>query len=52
MFIALSRFDDHLSYYKLEQNFRERYGVVIPRQQMVQWIEQIALWLQPIYNLI
>jgi transposase len=52
VFITLSRFDDHLSYYKLEQNFRERYGVVIPRQQMVQWIEQIALWLQPIYNLI
>ena len=50
VFILLSRFDDHLSYYKLEQNFRERYGVVIPRQQMVQWIEQIALWLQPIYN--
>ena len=52
VFITLSRFDDHLSYYKLEQNFRERHGVVIPRQQMVQWIEQIALWLQPIYNLI
>jgi transposase len=51
VFITLSRFDDHLSYYKLEQNFRERFGVVISRQQMVQWIEQIALWLQPIYNL-
>ena len=52
VFIALSRFDDHLSYYKLEQNFAERYGVAIPRQQMVQWMEQIALWLQPIYNAI
>jgi transposase len=52
VFITLSRFDDHLSYYKLEQNFRERYGVVISRQLMVQWIEQIALWLQPIYNAI
>jgi transposase len=50
VFIVLSRFDDHLSYYKLEQNFRERYGVVIARQQMVQWVEKIALWLQPIYN--
>lgn len=50
VFIILSRFDDNLSYYKLEQNFSERYGVAIPRQQMVQWMEQIALWLQPIYN--
>jgi transposase len=39
VFITLSRFDDHLSYYKLEQNFLERYGVVIARQQMVQWID-------------
>ena len=52
VFITLSRFDDHLSYYKLEQNFRERYGVIIARQQMVQWVEQIALWLQPIYKAI
>lgn len=29
VFITLSRFDDHLSYYKLEQNFQERYGVAI-----------------------
>ena len=50
VFIVLARFDDHLSYYKLEQNFLERHGVVIPRQQMVQWVEQIALWLQPIYH--
>jgi transposase len=50
VFIALSRYDDNLSFYKLEQNFQERYGVTIPRQQMVQWVEQIALWLQPIYN--
>jgi len=50
VFITLARFDDHLSYYKLEQNFQERYGVAIARQQMVQWVEQIALWLQPIVN--
>jgi transposase len=50
VFITLARFDDHLSYYKLEQNFQERYGVAIARQQMVQWVEQMALWLQPIFN--
>ena len=48
--ILLSRFDDHLSFYRLEQQFRERHGVIIPRQQMVQWVEQIAGWLQPIYD--
>ena len=48
--ILLSRFDDHLSYYWIEKQFAERYGVVIARQQMVQWIEQIAVWLKPIYE--
>ena len=35
VFIVLARFDDHLSYYRLEQQFRERHLVDIPRQQMV-----------------
>jgi len=48
--ILLSRFDDHLSFYRLEQQFRERNGIVIPRQQMVQWVEQIASWLRPVYD--
>ena len=46
--IVLARFDDHLSYYRLEQQFRERHGIDIPRQQMVQWVEHIASWLQPL----
>lgn len=49
-YILLSRFDDHLSFYRLEQQFRERYGIVIPRQQMVQWVEQIAYCLRPVYD--
>ena len=48
--ILLSRFDDHLSFYRLEQQFRERHGIVIPRQQMVQWVEHIASWLRPVYD--
>jgi hypothetical protein len=48
--ILLARFDDHLSFYRLEQQFRERHGLVIPRQQMVQWVEHIARWLQPLYE--
>ena len=51
IYILLARFDDHLSFYRLEQQFRERHRVVIiPRQQMVQWVEQIATWLRPIYD--
>jgi len=48
--ILLARFDDHLSFYALERQFRERHGMSIPRQQMVQWVEHIATWLRPIYD--
>jgi transposase len=48
--IVLTRFDDHLSFYRLEQQFRERHGLVIPRQQIVQWVEHIATWLRPLYD--
>jgi transposase len=50
VYIVLTRFDDHLSYYRLQQQFRERHGIEIPRQQMVQWIEHIATWLQPLVD--
>jgi len=42
VFILLSQYDDHLALYTLERIFRERHGVIIARQQMVQWIEHIA----------
>ncbi len=48
--IVLARYDDHLSFYRLEQQFRERHGIVIVRQQMIQWTEHIATWLLPIYD--
>jgi transposase len=48
--MVLARYDDHLSFYRLEQQFRERHGIVIARQQMVQWAEHIATWLRPIYD--
>lgn len=50
--ILLSRFDDHIAYYTLERNFAERFGVGIPRQQMVQWVEKIAHLFLGIYHLI
>ncbi len=47
--ILLSRFDDHISYYAIERVFRERHGMVIPRQQMVQWMAHVATLLQPLW---
>lgn len=51
VYLRLARFDDQVAYYTLERIFRERHGVVIPRQQRVQWVEQIAFLLQPLCNL-
>jgi len=50
VFILLSKYDDHVALYTLERIFRERHGVIIPRQQMVQWIEQMAGLLRLIVN--
>jgi transposase len=51
VYLLLARFDDHVAYYTLERIFRERHGVAIPRQQMVQWVAHIAFLLQPLYRL-
>lgn len=48
--VLLSRYDDHLSFYRLEQQFWERHDLVVPRQQMVQWVEHIATLLRPIVD--
>jgi transposase len=48
VYLLLARFDDHVAYYTLERIFRERHGVDVPRQQMVQWVEQVAFLLQPL----
>ena len=48
--MVLARYDDHLSFYRLEQQFRERHGILIPRQQLMQWAQHIAAWLRPIYD--
>ena len=50
VYLLLSRFDDHIAYYTLERIFRERHGVIIPRQQMVQWVEKIAFLLLAVYH--
>ncbi|MCP5525157.1 MAG: IS66 family transposase, partial [Verrucomicrobiales bacterium] len=52
VYLLLARFDDHVAYYTLERIFRERHDVVIPRQRMVQWVEQMAFLLQPLVGLL
>lgn len=51
VYLLLARFDDHVAYYTLERIFRERHEVIVPRQQMVQWVEHIAFLLQPLVRL-
>ena len=38
--LLVSKYCDHLPYYRQEQIFWQRHGVFIARQQMVQWTEQ------------
>jgi transposase len=51
VFILLSKYDDHVALYTLERIFRERHQVIVPRQQMVQWIEVMAGLLRPLVEL-
>ena len=47
--IALSKYVDHQPLYRLEKQ-SVRWGAVIPRQTMADWIEITAEWLKPIYR--
>jgi transposase len=38
--LLVSKYCDHLPFYRQEQIYLQRYGVFIARQQMVQWTEQ------------
>jgi hypothetical protein len=42
VFCRAGGFDAARVIYTLERIFRERHGLILPRQQMVQWIEHIA----------
>jgi transposase len=48
--IVTQKYADHLPLYRQEQIFDRRYGVEIPRQTMVRWMEVAADWLRPIYQ--
>jgi len=48
--LILSRFEDHLPFYRLEKIFRERHHVSLARQSMMDWTEKVAEWLLPIWR--
>lgn len=47
--IALSKYVDHQPLYRLEKQ-SARWGAVIPRQTMADWIRITAEWLEPVYR--
>lgn len=50
--LLVCKFADALPFYRLESIFRERHGVFIARQQMVQWMRQGTFLLEGIYRCI
>jgi transposase len=47
--IAISKFQDHLPLYRLQQ-MSARWGATLSRQSMVDWIRITAEWCEPIYK--
>lgn len=50
--IAVSRYVDHLPFYRQENIFKTRHGIYIPRQNMARWMDMVADRLEPIYNIL
>jgi transposase len=50
--IVIKKYQDHIPLYRQEQILKERYGIEISRQTMVEWIRAAADWLSPLYRLI
>lgn len=48
--VVLSKYVDHCPLARQSDIFRNRYGVVISRQRLCDWVEAVATWLQPIYR--
>jgi transposase len=49
--VVISKYEDHLPLYRQEKIYRERHGVKLSGQTLAQWVEQVALWLKPVYQL-
>jgi hypothetical protein len=50
IYIILSRFEDHLPFYRMEKIFRQRHQMPLARQSLVDWTERVADWLKPIWQ--
>ncbi len=50
--ILVSRYVDHLPFFRQETIFKTRHEVLIPRQNMVRWMGMVADRLEPIYNIL
>ncbi|HWI56371.1 MAG TPA: IS66 family transposase, partial [Bacillota bacterium] len=48
--VLVTKFGDHVPLYRLEQIFRLRHGLNLPRQTMTRWVALAADWLTPIYE--
>jgi transposase len=48
-FVVISKYQDHLPLYRLEQMSR-RWGATLSRQTMVEWVRIAADWAEPIYK--
>lgn len=48
-YIILSKYLDHLPLYRMEGMSR-RWGAVLSRKTMADWVEVVAIWLKPIYD--
>ena len=50
--IILSKYMDHLPLYRVEQIFKHRHGIELSRKTMSDWMDDVAHWFKPLYNLI
>jgi transposase len=48
--LVTAKYVDHCPLARQSDIFRQRYGVVIPRQRLCDWVEAVATWLQSIYR--
>lgn len=48
--IVTAKYVDHVPLARQSEIYRQRYGVVLPRQRLCDWVEAVATWLQPIYR--
>lgn len=48
--VMLDKYERHLPLYRQEQNYREQYGLEIPRQRMSDWLDRAAWEMGPIFR--